>query len=104
MAINFPNAPVIGEEFTVNTQTWVWDGNVWLIKKTPGPTGPTGPTGFTGATGPTGPTGPTGLTGATGPTGSTGATGGISMNIDAGTPSTVYGGSEIIDCGNVLGE
>ena len=80
-----------------------------------GPTGPTGPTGSTGPTGatsttpgPTGPTGPTGPsggpTGPTGPSGSTGPTGpaGASViNIDGGTPSTVYGGVSTIDAGSV---
>lgn len=118
-AIDFPNSPTLNQLFTVGNQTWVWDGYVWRIAEAQGiqgPTGPTGPsvTGPTGPIGPIGPTGPTGLTGPTGasitgptgPTGSTGPTGPtgpVFQNIDAGTPTTLYGGLSTIDCGNVNG-
>jgi hypothetical protein len=121
MAINFPDSPALNELFGVGDQIWYWDGYVWrisLAQGATGPTGPTGPIGLTGATGPTGPqgvtgpTGPTGPTGAqgiqgiTGPTGSTGPTGPtgpVFQNIDGGTPTTIYGGSSIIDCGGPTG-
>jgi hypothetical protein len=122
MPIDFPDSPTLNQLFTVNNQTWRWDGSVWRINEAQGiqgpagPTGPTGPTGATGSTGtqgPTGPTGstgptstvpgPTGPTGSTGPTGATGATGDIFQNVDGGSATTVYGGSSIIDCGNALG-
>lgn len=32
MAADFPNSPSIGDEFTVGTQTRVWDGTVWNLK------------------------------------------------------------------------
>lgn len=31
MAINFPNAPTIGQKYTAEGQTWVWNGTMWLI-------------------------------------------------------------------------
>lgn len=117
-AIDFPNSPSVNDEFTVGSTTWYWDGTRWLIKNSQGPIGPTGPLGPTGptgptgaqgepstVTGPTGPTGPLGPTGPTGPrgfTGPTGPTGPIFQNVDGGTPSTIYGGSPIIDAGGVI--
>jgi hypothetical protein len=120
MPIDFPNSPAVNDLFSAGDQLWYWDGSVWRISVAQGPVGPTGPTGpsvtgptgsqgiqgATGATGPTGPTGPTGsqgLLGPTGPIGETGPTGPIFQNIDGGTATTLYGGSSIIDCGNVLG-
>jgi hypothetical protein len=119
MPIDFPNSPTLNELFTVNDQTWRWDGSVWRINEAQGiqgptgPTGPLGPTGPTGSTGPTstvpGPTGPTGPTGPLGPTGSTGSTGPtgptgpIFQNIDGGAANTIYGGTSTIDAGNVSG-
>lgn len=119
MPIDFPNSPVLNEEFTIGSTTWYWDGSRWLIKNSQGPIGPTGPLGPTGPTGPTGPigapsfvtgptgplgpTGPQGIVGPTGPTGATGATGPVFQNIDGGTPTTIYGGSPNIDAGGVLG-
>jgi hypothetical protein len=115
-AIDFPNSPALNEPFTVGDQTWYWDGTVWRISSAQGPQGPTGPTGPlglsgpTGATGPTGPastvvgpTGPQGVAGPQGNTGPTGPTGPIFQNVDAGTPTTIYGGSPTIDAGNVNG-
>jgi ECM component-binding autotransporter adhesin len=29
MAINFPDAPSIGDEFTSGDRTWKWDGTTW---------------------------------------------------------------------------
>ena len=34
MAINFPDAPSVGDEFTSNDRTWTWDGSVWLANET----------------------------------------------------------------------
>lgn len=59
-ALNFPDSPTLNQLFTSGTQTWKWDGTVWLLQGTVGATGPTGPSGPAGATGPTGPTGPAG--------------------------------------------
>ena len=85
MPIDFPDSPVVDDEYTYGGQTYTWDGSTWRLVRTSavGPTGPTGPAGAdstaVGSTGPTGPTGPTGATGApslvTGPTGPQGATG-----------------------------
>lgn len=33
-AIDFPNSPTVGEEFTSGDRTWVWDGSVWNAKET----------------------------------------------------------------------
>lgn len=41
-AIDFPNSPVLDEEFTSGDRTWVYDGSRWVSKGTaaiPGPTG-----------------------------------------------------------------
>jgi hypothetical protein len=79
MAIDFPSAPSIGETYSYNSQTYIWNGIVWRLVRTSavGPTGPTGPTGppstIQGPTGPTGPLGPaSNVTGPTGPTGPAG--------------------------------
>lgn len=52
-AIDFPNTPTVGQQFTSGATTWEWDGVTWTVIRTPviGPTGPTGPQGPTGATG-----------------------------------------------------
>ena len=81
-AIDFPDSPNIGDEYTNGINTYEWDGQAWRLVRTSavGPTGPTGPTGddstVPGPAGPTGPTGPTGeastVEGPTGPTGPTG--------------------------------
>lgn len=73
MPIDFPDTPVLNEEYSAAGTTWVWDGQKWLIKESLGPVGPTGPTGP------------------------------IFQNVDAGTPTSVYGGVTPIDCGGVLG-
>lgn len=81
MPIDFPNNPVLNQEFTAAGKTWKWNGFAWdAITLTPvGATGATGPKGNPGnpggATGATGSTGATGATGATGLDGATGATG-----------------------------
>lgn len=98
MAIDFPGTPTIGDTYTYNGQTYVWNGSVWRLVRTSavGPTGPTGPAGLdstaigeTGPTGPTGATGPTGPQGepstVVGPTGPTGATGSFAF-----VPWTTY--------------
>lgn len=120
MAIDFPDTPVLDQQFTVGETTWYWNGYVWRLLVSEGvqgdlgPTGPIGPTGPTGPgiTGPTGPTGPgvTGPTGPTGPqsttpgpTGPTGPTGPENDNVDGGAPNSVYGGGITLNGGNVLG-
>lgn len=97
-AIDFPNDPVLNQEYTNGIQTYRWNGIAWRLVRTSavGPTGPTGPAGqdstAIGATGPTGPVGeigPTGPEGAPslipGPTGATGPTGSFEI-----TPWTTY--------------
>lgn len=81
-AIDFPDSPSVGDEYTNGINTYEWDGQAWRLVRTSavGPTGPTGPTGEASTeVGPAGPPGPTGPTGADssveGPTGPTGPTG-----------------------------
>lgn len=49
-AIDFPNTPTVGQQFTSGNTTWQWDGISWNTIRTPivGPTGATGPTGADG--------------------------------------------------------
>jgi hypothetical protein len=97
-AIDFPNAPEVGDEYTNGVNTYQWDGTAWRLVRTSavGPTGPTGPAGLdstaVGEIGPTGPAGPTGGAGPTGadstvegPTGPTGPTGSFTVE-----PWTTY--------------
>ena len=53
MAIDFPSAPELNEQYTYGGQVYEWNGTVWRLVRTSaaGPTGPTGPTGATGADG-----------------------------------------------------
>ena len=39
MAINYPNAPTIGETHIVGNITWTWDGTAWSIQSTSGGSG-----------------------------------------------------------------
>jgi hypothetical protein len=64
--------------------------------------GPTGPQGDPGPQGQPGPTGPTGDVGPSGPSGPTGASGEGLLNLDGGTPSSIYGGITSIDAGGVI--
>lgn len=81
-AIDFPDSPEVGEQYTNGINVYEWDGNAWRLVRTSavGPTGPEGPTGPASTeVGPTGPQGPPGPTGADstveGPQGPTGPTG-----------------------------
>lgn len=48
-AIDFPNSPTVGQEYTVNDRTWVYAGNdVWNTVETGTIAGPTGPQGDQG--------------------------------------------------------
>ena len=87
MAIDFPSAPELNDQYTYGGQVYEWNGTVWRLVRTSaaGPTGPTGASGTAGATGATGDTGPTGARGTAGATGPTGATGA------AGTSVTILG-------------
>lgn len=33
MATNFPDNPNLNDEFSASSRTWIWDGNVWLLKQ-----------------------------------------------------------------------
>jgi hypothetical protein len=66
-----------------------------------GVSGPQGPSGPSGVAGPQGPQGVIGNTGPTGPQGPSGVSGQGYLNIDGGTPSSVYGGIVPIDGGGV---
>ena len=65
MAIDFPSAPELNEQYTYGGQVYEWNGTVWRLVRTSaaGPTGATGPTGASGTAGATGPTGATGAAG-----------------------------------------
>lgn len=52
-AIDFPDNPVIDQEFNAGTSTWVWTGSRWDLLTVP-VVGPTGPSGAVGPTGPSG--------------------------------------------------
>lgn len=55
MAIDFPNSPSPGAQFTENSKTWTFTGGKWALNvSVGGVTGATGPTGSTGSTGPSG--------------------------------------------------
>ena len=32
MIIDFPNNPIVNQEYTVGDRTWVWTGTVWKAK------------------------------------------------------------------------
>ena len=65
MAIDFPSAPELNDQYTYGGQVYEWNGTVWRLVRTSaaGPTGATGPTGASGTAGATGPTGATGTPG-----------------------------------------
>ena len=93
MAIDFPSAPELNEQYTYGGQVYEWNGTVWRLVRTSaaGPTGATGPTGAPGTNGETGPTGASGTagaTGATGPTGASGTAGATGPTGATGTPGT----------------
>ena len=96
MAIDFPSAPALNDQYTYGGQVYQWNGTVWRLVRTSaaGPTGPTGASGTAGATGATGASGTAGATGATGPTGASGtagATGPTGATGAAGTSVTILG-------------
>ena len=82
MAIDFPDSPVLDQQFTVGQTTWYWNGSVWRLLISEGVQGDLGPTGPTGPIGPTGPK---------------------NDNVDGGAPNSVYGGGITLNGGNVLG-
>jgi hypothetical protein len=92
MAIDFPDSPVLDQQFTVGETTWYWNGSVWRLLISEG---------VQGDLGPTGPTGP--VSTQPGPTGATGPTGPENDNVDGGAPNSVYGGGITLNGGNVLG-
>ena len=112
MAIDFPSAPELNDQYTYGGQVYEWNGTVWRLVRTSaaGPTGATGPTGAPGTNGETGPTGASGTAGATGPTGATG-TPGTSVTIlgeyadlaalQAAHPTGSPGDSYLVDSGDL---
>jgi hypothetical protein len=50
--MDFPDSPTVGQEFTVDTRTWIWTGISWDAEGTILSPGPQGPPGEPGATGP----------------------------------------------------
>ena len=64
-----------------------------------GDLGPQGPSGPSGIIGPQGPQGVAGEVGVAGPQGPSGASGQGFLNIDGGTPTSVYGGVASLDAG-----
>jgi hypothetical protein len=84
-AIDFPNSPSVNDTHTVGNRIWKWNGTTWDVLRSSVPY----------STGATGPTGAVGSTGGTGPTGS------IYVNMDGGSPSSVYGGITPLDGGGV---
>ena len=55
MAIDFPNDPSPGQNYTVDGKTWSFTDGKWALNvSTGGVQGPTGPTGPVGVTGPSG--------------------------------------------------
>ena len=87
-AIDFPNSPSVNDTHTVGNRIWKWNGATWDVVRS-------SVSFSTGATGATGTTGAVGSTGATGPTGS------VYVNIDGGSPTSVYGGITPLDGGGV---
>ena len=96
-AFDFPNSPSTDQEYTANSVTWKYDGNVWKRIEgsgPPGAAGPPGPQGPQGNAGPPGnpstvegPPGPPSTTaGPPGPPGSDSTVAG-----PPGNPSTVAG-------------
>ena len=87
-AIDFPNSPSVNDTHTVGNRIWKWNGATWDVLRS-------SVSFSTGATGATGTTGAVGSTGVTGPTGS------VYVNIDGGSPTSVYGGITPLDGGGV---
>jgi hypothetical protein len=87
-AIDFPNSPSVNDTHTVGNRIWKWNGATWDVVRS-------SVSFSTGATGATGTTGAVGSTGVTGPTGS------VYVNIDGGSPTSVYGGITPLDGGGV---
>jgi hypothetical protein len=83
MAIDFPNSPAPGDNFTVDGKTWTFTDGKWALNVNSlgvvGPTGPSGPQGATGLQGASGTpstvSGPQGISGVPGTIGVDGVTG-----------------------------
>ena len=48
-ALDFPSNPTVGQTYTANSKTWIWNGTSWNNDNA-GTVGPTGPGGITYAT------------------------------------------------------
>lgn len=90
MAIDFPNSPSPGDNFTVDGKTWTFTDGKWALNvNSLGVTGATGPSGPQGATGPQGASGtPSTVSGPSGPAGSNGVTGPSGPQGVSGVPGT----------------
>ncbi len=103
-ATTAPANPEVGDAWydSASGDVFIYYDGYW-VEASNANDGPTGPTGLTGVTGATGLTGATGATGAsvTGATGVTGPTGAIYVNMDGGSPSSIYGGITPLDGGGV---
>jgi len=77
MAIDFPNSPAPGDNYTVGAKTWTFTDGKWALNvNSLGVTGATGPSGPAGATGPQGASGtPSSVPGPSGPSGPQGVSG-----------------------------
>jgi hypothetical protein len=88
-----------GDAYIVGTNLYIWSITTAQWLNTGNIQGPTGPTGAASTVaGPTGAQGPTGATGSQGPTGPAGSS---IVNIDAGSPTSTYGGLTNLDCGGI---
>jgi hypothetical protein len=96
MAIDFPNSPAPGDNYTVSGKTWTFTDGKWALNVNSlgvvGPTGPSGPQGATGLQGASGTpstvSGPQGISGISGVPGSNGVDGVTGPQGPSGVPGT----------------
>lgn len=96
MAIDFPNSPAPGDNYTVGAKTWTFTDGKWALNVNSlgvtgatGPSGPQGATGLQGASGtPSTVSGPQGISGISGISGVPGAVGASGLQGPSGVPGT----------------
>jgi hypothetical protein len=101
MAIDFPNSPSPGANFTVNGKTWTFTDGKWALNVDSlgvvGPTGPSGPQGVSGISGTastvSGPQGASGVPGSNGASGVPGANGASGVPGTWATSQTIVSGA-----------